>query len=101
MVKALASAFRWKRMLADGRYASTTELAAAEKIDRGFVGSILRLTLLAQDIVEAIPDSKAVGLSLPRLLVQFPPEWLEQRDALLTEPRATEGHRHDVDSSGR
>jgi hypothetical protein len=101
LVKALARAFRWKHLLDTGRYASISEIAAAEKIDRGYVGSILRLTLLAQDIVEAIPDSKAVGLSLPRLLVQFPPEWLEQRDVLLAEPSATEGHRHDVDSSGR
>jgi hypothetical protein len=50
-VKALARAFRWKRMLEDGRYASISEIAAAEKIDRGFVGSILRLTLLAPDII--------------------------------------------------
>ena len=31
MVKALARAFRWKRMLDDGRYASIGEIAAAEK----------------------------------------------------------------------
>ena len=49
MVKALARAFRWKRMLDDGRYASISEIAAAEKIDRGYVGSILRLTLLAPE----------------------------------------------------
>ncbi len=35
MVKALARAFRWKRMLEDGRYASISEIADAEKIDRG------------------------------------------------------------------
>ena len=58
MVKALARAFRWKRMLEDGRYASISEIAAAEKIDRGYVGSILRLTLLAPDIVEAILDGR-------------------------------------------
>jgi hypothetical protein len=54
MVKALARAFRWKRMLETGRYASINEIAAAEKIDRGFAGTILRLTLLAPDIVESI-----------------------------------------------
>src|SRR3954462_11987587 len=56
MVKALARAFRWKRMLETGRYGSISEIAAAEKIDRGYVGSILRLTMLAPDIVEAILD---------------------------------------------
>ena len=81
--KALARAFRWKRMLDDGRYASISEIATAEKIDRGFVGSILRLTLLAPDIVEAILDRRQPeGLGLPRLLQPFPLEWDEQRRAL-------------------
>jgi hypothetical protein len=35
LVKALARAHRWKRMLDDGRYGSVSELAAAEKLDRG------------------------------------------------------------------
>lgn len=48
MTKALARAFRWKRTLEDGRYASITEIAKSEKIDRGYVGSILRMTLLAR-----------------------------------------------------
>ena len=80
MVKALARAFRWKRMLDDGRYASISEIAAAEKIDRGYVGSILRLTLLAPDIVEAILDGRQPeGLGLPALLEPFPLEWKRQR----------------------
>src|SRR6185437_13911012 len=54
MVKALARAFRWKRLLDRGRYASISEIALAEKIDRGYVGLILRLTLLAPDIIEEI-----------------------------------------------
>ena len=67
MVKALARAFRWKRMLDDGRYASISEIAAAEKIDRGYVGSILRLTLLGAGIVEAILDGRQpVGLGCVR-----------------------------------
>ena len=83
MVKALARAFRWKRMLDTGRYASISEIAVKEKIDRGYVGSILRLTLLAPDIVEAILDGQQPdGLSLPLLLKPFPPEWQGQREAL-------------------
>jgi len=38
LVKALARAFRYQRMLDEGRYASITEMAAAEKIDRGYLG---------------------------------------------------------------
>ena len=83
MVKALARAFRWKRMLDEGRYASISEIAAAEKIDRGYVGSILRLTLLAPDIVEAIFDGQQPAeLGLPRLLEPFPFAWGDQRREL-------------------
>jgi hypothetical protein len=80
MVKALARAFRWKRMLEDGPYASISEIAAAEKIDRGYVGSIFRLTLLAPDVIEAIFDGlQPLGLGLPQLLKPFPLEWDRQR----------------------
>src|SRR3954463_14112293 len=82
MVKALARAFRWKRMLESDRYASISEIAAAEKIDRGYVGSVLRLTLLAPDIVEAILDGRQPPtLGLPTLLKPFPIEWDRQRRA--------------------
>lgn len=53
LLKALARAFRYQKLLDDGRYASVTEMAAAEKIERGYLGSLLRLTLLAPNIVEA------------------------------------------------
>jgi hypothetical protein len=66
--------------LDDGRYASISEIAAAEKIDRGYVGSILRLTLLAPDLVEAILDGRQPeGLGLPALLEPFPLDWQRQR----------------------
>jgi hypothetical protein len=80
MVKALARAFRWKRLLEAGRYSSISEIAAAEKIDRGYVGNILRLTLLAPDTVEAIMDGRQPdGLGMPALLEPFPLEWGQQR----------------------
>jgi hypothetical protein len=49
LVKALARAHCWKQLLEEGRYASISELAKAEKIDRGYLGRILLLTLLAPD----------------------------------------------------
>ena len=54
LVKALARAHRWNRLLESGRYDSAAELAAAEKINPSYVRRILRLTLLAPDIVEAL-----------------------------------------------
>ena len=79
LVKALARAHRWKRLLESGTYASISELAAAEKIDRGYLGRILHLTLLAPDIVEAILDGRQPAeLGLPRLMKPFPVDWSEQ-----------------------
>ncbi|MFT8245549.1 hypothetical protein [Roseomonas sp. BN140053] len=94
LVKALARAHRWKRLLDEGRYASLTELAAAEKLERGFLGRLLQLTLLAPDVVEAILDGRqAAGVGLPRLMEPFPTNWAEQHYALgLSTPPATEGH---------
>ena len=81
LVKALGRAFRWRRMLETGRYASVSDIARAEKIDRTYVGDILRLTLLAPDIVEAIMDGRhADGMTLPGLMKGFPVERDGQRD---------------------
>ena len=74
-VKALARAFRYQRLLDDGRYASISETAAAERIDRGYLGRILEPTLLAPDIVEALLGGRQPdGLKLPQLTEPFPLE---------------------------
>ncbi len=84
LVKALARAFRYQRLLDEGRYASITEMAKAERIERGYPGTLLRLTLLAPDIVEAILDGREPDdLAVPRLLGPVPADWSEQRQALL------------------
>jgi hypothetical protein len=83
LVKALARAHRWKRLLEEGRHASISEMAAAEKIDRGYLGRILLLTLLAPDIVEEILDGRQPAeLGLPKLMKPFPVVWSDQRLAL-------------------
>jgi hypothetical protein len=69
-------------MLVEGLYASITELAAAERIERGYAGQVLRLTLLAPDIVEAALDGSHRGPDLPRLMDPWPSEWEAQRAAL-------------------
>jgi len=61
-----------------------SEIATAEKIDRGYIGSILRLALLALDIVKAILDGRQpADLGLPTLLKPFSVEWDRQRAELL------------------
>lgn len=81
LIKAVARAFRWRRMLETGRFATVNELASAEKINPSYVSRVLRLTLLAPDIVDAILDGRQPeGLTLPALMKPFPVEWKEQRE---------------------
>jgi hypothetical protein len=83
MVKAIARAFRWRRLLERGDYASINELAAAEKISPTYVGRVLRLTLLAPEIVEAVLAGKqAAGLTVAELMEPFSVLWAEQRSML-------------------
>ena len=90
LIKALARAFRWRRMLEEGRYASISEMAKAEKIERGYLGSLLRLTLLAPDMVEAILDGRQPeGMTLPGLMEPFPVEWGKQAAACTPSSSAT------------
>ena len=83
LMKALARAFRYQRLLDDGRCASVSEMAAAERLERGYLGSLPRLTLLTPDIIQAIIDGRQLeGFALPRLLEPFPTAWTEQRAVL-------------------
>jgi hypothetical protein len=84
LVKALGRGFRYQRMLDEGRYASISEMAAAERIERGYLGSLLRLTLLAPDLVEAVLNGRhPTDLQISSMIrtSQFP--WEIQRQALL------------------
>lgn len=62
-----------------GRFATINELAAAEKINSSYVSRLLRLTLLAPDIVEAVLNGRQPeGMTLPGLMEPFPVEWARQ-----------------------
>ena len=83
LIKALARAFRWKRMLDSGEFATIAELAEREGIASSYMTRVLRLTLLAPDIVEAILDGKQEQeVTLARLLDPFPVCFEEQRHSL-------------------
>jgi hypothetical protein len=84
LVKALARAWRWHRMLDDGVYTSVSEIGDAENISKSYVSRILRLALLAPDIVEAVLD----GTTAPMLMVEqlerpLPTTWNQQRARIL------------------
>jgi hypothetical protein len=79
LVKALARAFRWKRMLESGEFTTMAELAEREGIAPSYMTRVLRLTLLSPDIVGAILDGAQVSeLTLGQLLEPFPMDWRRQ-----------------------
>jgi hypothetical protein len=81
LVKALARAHRWKDMLESGAYASVTDLARAEKINDSYVCRMLRLTLLAPEIIEAIlGGTQPPTLSLAISMRWLPVSWAEQQN---------------------
>ena len=85
MVKAIARGFRWREMLERGDYATVKELARTERINHSYVARVLRLTLLAPDIVQAVLEARHCSrLTLQALLQPFDPLWQVQLPALLS-----------------
>ena len=83
LIRALARAHRWKRVLEEGRYRSAGELAEAEGVTRSFVNRLLRLTLLAPDIQEAILEGRQPkAMQLEELTDAIPSEWEKQRTSV-------------------
>jgi hypothetical protein len=83
LVKALARAWRWQRMLDEGVHTSVSEIGDAEKISKSYVSRILRLALLGPDIVEAILAGETdAGLMLESLERPLPGSWAEQRNMI-------------------
>lgn len=81
MVKALARAFRWRKQLESALRGTVQEIAAAEMINPSYVSRVLRLTLLAPEIVEAILDGRQPPeTTLATLMQPFPVEWCRQCD---------------------
>lgn len=90
LVKALARAFRWKRMLETGEFGTISDLAKREGIAAPYLTRVFRLSFLAPEVVEAILDGRQPrGLTLQSLRGQVPDEWLSQ-----TEPSVPTRVRH-------
>ena len=80
MVKAIARAFRWQAMLENGTYGCLEAIGKTEKIAPSFVSRVIRLALLAPDIIEAILAGKQPAhLTLRDLMGAFPVEWEGQK----------------------
>jgi hypothetical protein len=78
LVKAIARAYRWQRMLECGSHASIAELAVAERINPSYLARMVRLTLLAPELVERILGGAAPEVTLGGALKAFPIEWERQ-----------------------
>jgi hypothetical protein len=82
MIKALVRAFRWRKLLKTGTLATGEEIAAAEKINASYISRVLRLTLLAPDIIEAVMDGRQPAeMTLAVMMRPFPTAWKEQSKA--------------------
>ena len=80
LVKALARAFRWKRMLESGEFMTIAELAERERIAPSYMTRVMRLTLLTPDIVEEIVQGRQPpDAQLADFLEPFPAEWDQQQ----------------------
>jgi hypothetical protein len=76
MVKALAQAFRWRKMLDEGVHGDVEDLAQAKGVHASYVSRVLRLTLLAPNLVDAMLDGRQPArLQLDELMEGFPLEW--------------------------
>src|SRR4051812_5798945 len=83
LISAVAKAHLWRGLIEMGRYASAAELARKERLNESYVCRVLRLTLLAPEIVEAILDgSQPQTLELRALMRPLPSEWSAQRKLL-------------------
>ena len=82
MIKAIARGFRWRKLLDTGVYGTIDEIAKAEKINASYVSRLLRMTMLAPEIVEAILDGRQPAeMTLAMLMEPFPVGWTEQVEA--------------------
>jgi hypothetical protein len=89
LVKTLARAWRWQRVLDDWPVRLVSDIGDAENISKSYVSRILRLALLSPDTIEAIlAGSTDQGLILEQLERPLPSSWEEQRARIL-EPKGS------------
>jgi hypothetical protein len=77
MIRALARAFRWRRLIESGVHATVLEVAAAEQINPSYISRILRLSTLSPEVVEATVENPS-SFPLDRVMKPFPVEWAAQ-----------------------
>ena len=81
--QALAKALKWYQALLDGSAQSMTELARQNNVIQRYIAHLMKLALLAPDIIKAILRGNVPwDLSLDKLKAGIPLDWDEQRKVL-------------------
>ena len=77
---AIARAYAWQELLDSGKYRSIREMAKSLGVCATYTSRLLRFTILAPDIIEAILDGREPnGFSQTKLTGAIPEDWEEQR----------------------
>ncbi|WP_397409433.1 hypothetical protein [Polaromonas sp.] len=81
LLKAMGRGIYWQQLIDNGTVASGTEIAEREGIHRSTINDLLRLALLAPDIVQATYEGRLPrAVSLEAILrAKVPLDWDEQR----------------------
>jgi site-specific DNA recombinase len=85
LLKTIARAHRWFDQLLSGEVKSLTAIATREGLNYRFVGKIIRLAVLAPEIVEAIAEGRQPPELSTELLTKrthLPLDWSEQKRLL-------------------
>ena len=79
ILRAIARAKRWQKLLDDGVFKTTSEIAEVLQTDQSYVARTIRLAYLAPRIVRLFLEDKAPPrLSLAKMMKAFPEDWNEQ-----------------------
>ena len=79
LLEGVARGFYWQHLVDTGEMKSGSDIARAEGLHPSVPNELMRLTLLAPDIVEAILGGKqGPAVTLARLMEPFPMHWSEQ-----------------------
>ena len=79
ILRAIARARRWQKLLDDGVFKTTSEIAEVLQTDQSYVARTIRLAYLAPRIVRLFLEDKAPPrLSLAKMMKAFPEDWNKQ-----------------------
>ena len=83
---ALARAFRWQKMIDEGKFSNIKDLAATVGVDSGLISRTIRLTLLSPKIIHKLLSGE-LDLSWDSCRRSFPDSWTEQEKMFLNKSR--------------